>query len=176
MLSISVTTRARRDGEHDGVHYHFRTQDEFAEAMRGMMAHSLESAGVFGRCYGTPRAPVEAARAAGPDVAVDIDWQGFRQLSAALSGDVVGLFILPPSLADLEARLRKRGDSVENIARRMAEAHTEMSHAPEFDHVLVNDDFEQSVAAASAVLQAARLATSRQRGLANFLTELGSGT
>ncbi len=171
-LSISVTTRARRDGEQEGVHYHFRTQPEF-EAMRGSGA-LLESAGVFGRWYGTPRAPVEAALAAGRDVAFDIDWQGFRQLRAALPGDVVGLFILPPSLAHLEARLGKRGDRAEDIARRMSEAHTEMSHASEFDHVLVNEDFERAVAAAGAVLHSARLATSRQLGLNSFLAGLGT--
>jgi guanylate kinase len=171
-LSISVTTRARREHEQDGVHYHFRTRDEF-EAMRASGA-LLESAGVFGRWYGTPRAPVEAALTAGRDVVFDIDWQGFRQLRDALPGDVVSLFILPPSLAELEARLHRRGDDADEVARRMAEAKAEMSHAPEFDHVLVNEDFERSVAAARAVLHAARLATSRQSGLAALLAGLGA--
>jgi len=107
-------------------------------------------------------------------MAFDIDWQGHRQLRAALPGDVVSLFILPPSLAELEARLRKRGDSTDAIARRMAGAHAEMSHAPEFDHVLVNTDFDRTLAATRAVLHAARLATPRQHGLAAFLAGLGA--
>ena len=167
-LSISATTRTPRPGEQDGVHYHFRTQPEFdAMVQRGEL---LEWAGVFGRSYGTPRAPVEAALAAGYDMVFDIDWQGSRQLRAAMPQDVGGLFVLPPDVAELEARLRKRGgDSEETIALRMAKARDEMSHAPEFDHVLVNHDLTQSVEAARAVLHAARLATSRQTGLAGFL-------
>jgi guanylate kinase len=167
-LSISATTRTPRPGEQDGVHYHFRTQPEFdAMVQRGEL---LEWAGVFGRSYGTPRAPVEATLAAGYDMVFDIDWQGSRQLRAAMPQDVVGLFVLPPDVAELEARLRKRGgDSEETIALRMAKARDEMSHAPEFDHVLVNHDLAQSVEATRAVLHAARLATSRQTGLAGFL-------
>jgi guanylate kinase len=172
-LSVSVTTRARREHEQDGVHYHFRTETEF-EAMRQGGA-LLESAGVFGRWYGTPRAPVEAALATGRDMAFDIDWQGFHQLRAALPDDVVSLFILPPSLAELEARLHRRGDRPDEVARRMAEAQTEMSHAPEFDHVLVNTDFDRALAACRAVLHAARLATVRQVGLAAFLGGLDAG-
>ena len=167
-LSISATTRPPRPGEQDSIHYHFRTQPEFdAMVARGEL---LEWAGVFDRSYGTPRAPVEAALAAGLDMVFDIDWQGSRQLRAAMPQDVVGLFVLPPDIAELEARLRKRGgDSEEAVALRMAKAREEMSHAPEFDHVLVNHDLEHSVEAARAVLQAARLATSRQTGLAGFL-------
>ena len=172
-LSISVTTRARRPDEADGVHYFFRTPAEF-EMMRGT-GELLESATVFGRSYGTPRAPVEAALAAGRDMVFDIDWQGHRQLREALPGDVVGLFILPPSLAELEARLRRRGGIPDaELARRMQGSQAEMSHAPEFDYVLVNEDFNASVAAARAVLQAARLAALRQRGLAAFLAGLGA--
>ncbi len=170
-LSISATTRAPRPGEENGVHYHFRTQPEFdAMVARGEL---LEWAGVFGRSYGTPRAPVEAALAAGLDMVFDIDWQGSRQLRAALPQDVVGLFVLPPDIAELEARLRKRGgDTEEAVALRMAKAREEMSHAPEFDHVLVNHDLDRSVEAARAVLHAARLATARQTGLAGFLTAM----
>jgi guanylate kinase len=167
-LSVSVTTRAPRPGEEDGTHYLFRSQQVFDTMVReGAL---LEWAGVFGRSYGSPRAPVEAALARGQDIVFDIDWQGHRQLRAALPGDVVGLFILPPSLDALEARLHGRGgDSPAEIAHRMAQARDEMSHAPEFDHVLVNDDFDQAVAQTRAVLQAARLATSRQTGLRGFL-------
>jgi guanylate kinase len=113
---------------------------------------------------------VLAALAAGRDVAFDIDWQGSRQVRAALPGDVVGLFILPPSVAELDRRLRQRGgDSEAEIAKRMAKAHDEMSHAGEFDHVLVNDDLDESIAQTRAVLHAARLATHRLVGLQGFL-------
>ena len=167
-LSVSVTTRAPRPGEHEGVHYHFRTQDEFARMVEA--GDLLEWAHVFGRGYGSPRAPVEQALAAGRDVVFDIDWQGHRQMLAALPGDVVGLFILPPSLRELEARLRARGtDNEEEIARRMAKAQSEISHAGEFGHVLVNRDFRTSVSAAQAVLHAARLETRRLTGLAGFM-------
>jgi len=171
LLSVSVTTRAPRPGEAEGVHYFFRSPGEFAAmAAEGAL---LEWAEVFGRGYGTPRAPVEAALARGQDVMFDIDWQGYRQLRAALPGDVVGLFILPPSLGELEARLRARGaDGAPEIARRMAAARAEISHAGEFDYVLVNEAFDRSVAATRAVLDAARLATHRQTGLAGFMETL----
>jgi guanylate kinase len=134
----------------------------------------LESARVFGRhWYGTPRQPVEKALRAGMDVVFDIDWQGHRQLQAALPDDVVGVFILPPSLRELEARLRARaGDHAGEIARRMALAREEISHWPEFAHVVVNDDLKQTVDAVHAVLRAARLATSRQAGLGEFVARL----
>lgn len=167
-LSVSVTTRAPRPGEEEGVHYFYRSHAEFERmAAAGEL---LEWANVFGRGYGSPRAPVEAALAEGRDVVFDIDWQGHRQMRAALPGDVVGLFILPPSLRELEARLRARGqDNEEEIARRMAKAQSEISHAAEFDHVLINRDFRTSVSAAQAVLHAARLATHRLTGLAAFM-------
>jgi guanylate kinase len=167
--SISVTTRPARRGETDGVHYHFVDQAEFDR-----MADSgelLEWARVLGRhCYGTPRAPVQAALAAGDDVIFDIDWQGFRQLRDALPDDVVGVFIMPPSLSVLESRLRARaGDDVAEIARRMQLALDEISHWPEFDHAVVNDELGHSVPAVRAILHAARLATARQPGLAAFV-------
>ncbi len=170
-LSVSVTTRAPRPGEQDGVHYHFIAQPEYDAMVRD--GALLEWAGVFGRSYGSPRAPVEAALAAGRDVVFDIDWQGHRQMQAALPGDVVGLFILPPSRAELERRLRGRGtDSDETIAKRMAQAWDEISHAAEFDHVLVNDDFDAALAGIRAVLQAARCARPRLTGLDAFLATL----
>jgi guanylate kinase len=167
-LSVSVTTRAPRPGEIDGVHYHFVSQDRFdAMAREGAL---LEWAGVFGKSYGTPRAPVMAALAQGRDIAFDIDWQGHRQLGAALPGDVVGVFILPPSMAELERRLRSRGTDPEPmIARRMEEARAEMSHAGEFDHIIVNDTLDDAIARTRAVLAAARCATSRLTGLDGFL-------
>ncbi len=172
-LSVSVTTRAPRAGEIDGVHYHFQTQDAFDLLVRSNGL--LEWARVLGRhCYGTPRAPVEAALAAGLDMVFDIDWQGHRQLRAALPDDVVGVFILPPDLATLEARLRARaGDDDAEIARRMRLAHDEISHWSEFDHVVVNDDLDRAVAAVRAILHAARTATPRQTGLPEFVHGLG---
>jgi len=174
LLSVSVTTRAPRPGEQEGVHYYFRSPEEFDRmAAAGEL---LEWAHVFGRGYGSPRGPVERALAAGQDVVFDIDWQGFRMLRAALPEDVVGLFILPPSLAELEGRLRARAsDRPEEIARRMAQAQSEMSHAAEFDHVLVNHDLAESVAAARAVLHAARTQTRRLVGLADFMATLQAG-
>ena len=170
-LSISATTRAARPGERDSVHYHFRTQAEFdAMAASGAL---LEWAMVFGRSYGTPRAPVERALAAGRDVVFDIDWQGHRQLRKALPADVVGVFILPPSLAALESRLQGRaGDTPAEIPRRMDAARSEMSHWAEFDHVVVNADLDHAIADVRAVLQAARTARGRQPGLAAFVDGL----
>ncbi len=169
-LSVSITTRAMRTGEADGVHYHFREQASFdATIAEGGF---LEHAGVFGRSYGTPRAPVEAWLAQGHDVVFDVDWQGHRQIRAALPQNVVGLFILPPSRAALVARLSGRGDPPEAIARRMVHAGDEMSHAGEFDHVVVNDDFAATVAEVRAVLHAARLARRRLVGLYDFLGEV----
>jgi len=172
-LSISVTTRPPRRGEQDGLHYHFRNQTEFD----ALVAEDklLEWAHVFGRSYGTPRAPVEQALAEGCDVIFDIDWQGHHQIRAALPEDVVGVFVLPPSLGDLEVRMRARGDVDDReIERRLAAARAEITHWPEFDHVLVNDAFDDAVASVRAILQAARFATPRQVGLAAFVSALGS--
>jgi guanylate kinase len=170
--SISVTTRAPRRGETDGVHYHFRDQAEFDRMVAA--GELLEWAQVLGRhSYGTPRAPVEQALDAGRDVVFDIDWQGHRQLRAALPHDVVGVFILPPSLATLEARLRSRaGDDEAEIARRMALARDEISHWSEFDHVVVNQDLAAAIEAVRCVLHAARSATVRLRGLEGFVASL----
>ncbi len=172
-LSISVTTRPPRPGEVDGVHYHFRDQVTFEDAVAA--GGMLEWATVLGKySYGTPRAPVEAALAAGRDMVFDIDWQGHRSLCAALPGDVVGVFVLPPSLAELEARLRTRGgEDAEEIARRMDLARDEISHWTEFDHVVVNELFEDVVAQLRCILRAARCATARQLGLAGFVAGLG---
>ena len=163
-VSVSVTTRAPRPGEQEGVHYYFRDQATFDALVRD--GALLEWAEVFRQRYGTPRAPVEAAMAAGRDLVFDIDWQGHRKLRAALPGDVVSVFVLPPSLAQLEARLRKReSDDAGEVLRRMEAARTEISHWLEFDHVVVNDDFDAALAAVRAVLHAARSAVSRQVNL-----------
>ena len=169
-LSVSMTTRAPRDGETDGEHYHFRDQATFD--MTAAADGFLEHAGVFGRSYGSPRAPVEHWLDHGHDVVFDIDWQGHRQVRAALPGRVVGLFILPPTRAALESRLTQRGDTASAIAGRMARATDEMSHAGAFDHVVVNDDFATALAQARAVLHAARLARARLSGLDRFLGAL----
>lgn len=170
-LSVSATTRAPRPGERDGVDYHFTDRAGFdAMVEAGAM---LEHATVFGRSYGTPRAPVEAALAAGRDVAFDIDWQGHRLVRSALPSDTVGVFLLPPSLEALQARLHGRqGDSADEIARRMAAARDEISHWEEFDHVVVNRILAQAVAAVRSVLHAARCARVRQPGLAGFVAGL----
>ncbi len=158
-LSISVTTRERRPGEKEGKHYYFISQERFdAMAAAGEL---LEYARVFGRSYGTPRAPVEAALKAGRDVLFDIDWQGFRQLRATLGDDVVGVFIRPPSLEVLRNRLTKRGDSPEQVASRMAHAEAEISHAPEFDYIVENRDLDVALADIRAILRASRLQTRR---------------
>jgi guanylate kinase len=170
-LSVSWTTRAPRAGEEEGVHYHFRPQAAFdALVAEGGF---LESAHVFQRSYGSPRAPVQAWLDAGHDVVFDIDWQGHRHLRQALPGRVVGLFILPPSAAALRERLTKRGDTAKAVEGRMAAAADEMSHAGEFDHVIVNDDFATALAQAQAVLAAAACARSRLPGLAATLAALG---
>jgi guanylate kinase len=166
-LSVSVTTRAPRPGEQDGVHYHFRDMAEYhAMIARGDL---LEHAMFLGRGYGTPRAPVEAALAEGRDVLFDIEWQGHRQLKSSMPADVVSIFLLPPSMAELEKRLQLRGqDGPEEIMKRMAAAREEISHWDEFDHVLINQDFAATVAAARAILHAARSTRARQPGMAGF--------
>ncbi len=162
--SISVTTRAPRPGEEEGVHYYFRDMPTFRRMAEA--GELLEWAEVFGRGYGTPRAPLEAALAAGRDVILDIDWQGHRLMRQAMAGDVVGLFVLPPSLEELEARLRgRKTDGDAEIAARMKAAMGEMSHWPEFDYVLVNDDLDKAVAEARSVLVASRLARARRKDL-----------
>jgi len=160
--SVSVTTRAARPGEVDGVHYRFVTADTFAALERNgeLLEWARVLRGTHG--YGTPRAPVEAALAAGNDVLFDIDWQGFRQLRDRLPGDVVGVFILPPGLDVLEQRLRARGDDPPEVDRRMREAREEISHWQEFDFVVVNDELDRAVEEVRSILRAARVATPRQ--------------
>ena len=170
-LSVSVTTRAPRPDERDGVHYFFRDEAAFeALVERGEL---LEWAEVFGRRYGTPRAPVVKALEAGRDVVFDIDWQGHRLLRAALPSDIVGVFVLPDAWTSLAERLAGRGDAEALIAERMQHAAAEIAHWPEFDHVVVNRDLPGSIRAVREILHAARLATARQAGLAEFVAGLG---
>lgn len=171
-LSVSATTRAARPGETEGVHYHFRTHAEFQRMEAA--GEMLESATVYGRRYGTLRAPVLAALAAGRDVLFDVDWQGHLLLRERLPGDVVGVFLLPPSLGELERRLRVRGqDGDEEIAHRMAAAREDVSHWSEFDHVLVNREFADTVAIVRGILAAARTRRERNPWLAGFVETLG---
>lgn len=172
-LSVSATTRQPRAGEVDGVHYHFLSEAAFADAERN--GELLEWARVLQgtHAYGTPRRPVEEALAAGQDVVFDIDWQGHLQLRDKMRADVVSIFVLPPSLAVLEQRLRTRaGDDDAEIARRMRLARSEISHWADFDHVVVNDDLDAAIEAVRSILHAARLSTARQTGLGAFIHAL----
>ena len=170
-MSVSVTTRRPRPGEIDGSDYHFISKDEFA-AMRDA-GGLLEWAEVFGNYYGTPRKPVDEALARGRDVLFDIDWQGTQQLAQAMEDDLVRIFILPPSAEDLRVRLIKRAQDTSSIvAKRMAEASREISHWPEYDYVIVNDEVETAHAQIAAILTAERLKRRRRTGLTNFVREL----
>jgi guanylate kinase len=170
-VSVSVTTRARRSSEIDGKHYHFITRPRFdAMVARGEL---LEHASVFGHFYGTPRAPVEAALASGRDIVSDIDWQGTQQLKQSIRADLVSVFVLPPSMAALEQRLKTRAqDSDDVVQARMAKSADEMSHWPEYDYVFINHDIEQSVEQVQAILTAERVRRERLLGLAEFVNRL----
>ncbi len=173
-LSVSATTRAARPGELEGVHYFFRSQDQFDAMVEA--GEFLEYAKFIGRSYGTPRAAVESSLAAGRDVLFDIEWQGHRQLRERLPGDVVGVCLLPPSMAELERRLRGRAqDSEAEIARRLVAAKDEIAHWSDFDHVLVNRDFDRTVAEVRAILHAARNTRARQPWLPEFIDTLMQG-
>ncbi|MGX9964582.1 guanylate kinase [Roseomonas sp. F4] len=170
-LSVSATTRAPRPGELEGVHYFFRTPEQFDAMVEA--GEFLEYAKFIGRSYGTPRAAVEASLAAGRDVLFDIEWQGHRQLRERLPGDVVGICLLPPSMAELERRLRGRAqDSEAEISRRLIAAKDEIAHWADFDHVLVNRDFDRTVAEVRAILHAARNTRARQPWLPEFIAGL----
>jgi guanylate kinase len=170
-MSVSVTTRKPRPGEVDGKDYHFISKDAFERMVAA--SELLEWADVFGNLYGTPREPVEVALAAGRDMLFDIDWQGTQQLAQAMKEDLVRLFILPPAPDVLRERLIKRAqDSSAIIAKRMAEAAHEISHWPEYDYVVVNDNLEMAHQQVLAILTAERLKRRRQLGLAEFVREL----
>ncbi|WP_421723311.1 guanylate kinase [Bauldia sp.] len=154
-LSISVTTRPRRPSEVDGVHYHFIDRPRFTVMRSG--GELLESAEVHGNLYATPRASVEQALAAGRDVLFDIDWQGTQQLKAAMPDDLVAVFVLPPSMRELRARLERRAeDSSEVIEQRLANARSEMEHWREYDYVIVNHDLQTSNETVQRILAAER--------------------
>ena len=173
-MSVSVTTRKPRPGEVEGRDYYFTDAAGYARMeARGDL---LEGARVFGNSYGTPRAPVEDAIHDGRDVLFDIDWQGAQQLAEKMAGDLVRVFILPPSGAALEERLRNRAqDPPDVVARRMAEASAELSHWAEYDYVLVNENLDESLAGLRAILTAERLKRDRQSGLSAFVRGLQKG-
>ncbi len=173
-MSVSMTTRTRRPGERDGVDYHFVDLTTFNLMVN--RREFLEYAKVFDNYYGTPRSTVEAELSAGRDVLFDIDWQGTQTLKQAARDDLVSIFILPPSTAELERRLRTRArDSADEVVRRMSRAADEMSHWPEYDYVIVNCALEESVARVRAILWAERLRRQRQPGLAEFVKRLREG-
>jgi guanylate kinase len=170
-LSVSVTTRPKRRGEIDGRDYHFINRARF-DAMVAS-AELLEWAEVFGHRYGTPRQPVITALRAGRDVLFDIDWQGTQQLREKARDDLVSVFILPPSVRELERRLKTRAqDSRDVIGQRMAKAAGEMSHWPEYDYVIVNKDKNHAFAEVRAILAAERLKRERQIALSDFVRSL----
>ena len=173
-MSVSATTRPKRPGEVEGRDYFFTGEEDFRLMVNRQ--ELLEHATVFGHLYGTPRKPVEDAMAAGRDVLFDIDWQGTQQLREAARADLVSVFILPPSLPELERRLRSRAqDSAEIVAQRMAKAADEMSHWPEYDYIVVNREIADSVARVEAILTAERLRRERQIGLGDFVRFLREG-
>jgi guanylate kinase len=173
-LSVSVTTRLPRLGEVEGRDYYFIDRRRLDEMVA--QGELLEHATVFGHSYGTPRRSIEEALAAGRDVVGDVDWQGAQQLTESVPHDLVSVFVLPPSLAALEARLSARAqDSAAVVASRMAKSAEEMSHWSEYDYVIVNSDVDESVAQVRAIVTAERLRRKRQLGLADFVNRLRAG-
>jgi guanylate kinase len=170
-LSISVTTRPKRRGEIDGRDYHFVDRARFDEMIAG--GELLEWAEVFGHRYGTPRQPVTKALQAGRDVLFDIDWQGTQQLRKKEGADLVSVFILPPSVRQLERRLKRRArDSKDVIRSRMAKAAGEMSHWDEYDYIIINHKIDRALAELRAILAAERLKRERQIGLSDFVRRM----
>lgn len=173
-FSVSATTRAPREGEVDGKHYHFKTAEAFSKMVsEGEM---LEYARVFDNQYGSPIAPVEAALADGRDIIFDVDWQGGQQIAAsALAADVVSIFVLPPSIAELEQRLIARAqDSAEVVARRMAQSGDEISHWADYDYLIVNDEFDLAFDRLKAIVLAERQKRTRRPDLEVFVKGLNA--
>jgi guanylate kinase len=170
-LSVSVTTRAQRPGEINGQHYHFIDKTKFDQMVK--QNDLLEWATVFGNSYGTPRGPVEATLKAGRDMLFDLDWQGTQQMRQRAREDLVSVFILPPSVPELERRLHTRAqDDEATIKGRMAKAGDEMSHWPEYDYVIINRDLQHSLNEIRSILAAERLKRERQVGLIEFVRGL----
>ncbi len=170
-LSVSVTTRPRRPSEIDGVHYHFQTRREF-EMLRAN-DELLEWAEVHGNLYATPRAPAETAMADGRDMLFDIDWQGAEQLREKMQGDIVSVFILPPSMKALKERLKRRAeDEAEIIEARLKNAREEIEHWRDYDYVVVNEDLDTAFTEVRAIVAAERLRRDRRPGLFDFVSGL----
>ena len=173
-MSVSATTRPRRPGEAEGKDYYFVDEEKFKiDINKGLF---LEYARVFDHYYGTPLGLVQKFLSSGCDVLFDIDWQGTQQIKAKARDDLVSIFVLPPSTAELEKRLITRAqDSAEVVAGRMARAADEMSHYPEYDYIIVNHDLDQSIDAVHTILKAERLRRSRQASLTEFMKQLREG-
>lgn len=170
-LSVSVTTRQRRGSEIEGVHYHFRTRPEFEFLKENQ--ELLEWAEVHGNFYATPRKPAERAMAEGRDMLFDIDWQGAVQLKEKMRGDIVSIFILPPSMTELKTRLQRRAEDAQAaIARRLANAKLEIEHWREYDYVVINDDLDRAFSEVRAIVMAERLRRDRRPGLFQFVSSL----
>ncbi|ASS53611.1 guanylate kinase [Rhizobium leguminosarum] len=170
-LSVSVTTRQRRPSEVEDVHYHFKSVREF-ERLRDSDA-LLEWAEVHGNFYGTPREPVEQAMAEGRDMLFDIDWQGAQQLQEKMSADVVSIFVLPPTMTELQSRLHRRAeDSEEVIQTRLANSRAEIAHWREYDYVIINDDLNAALDAVQSIVKAERLRRDRRHGMFDFVRAL----
>ncbi len=173
-MSVSVTTRPPRPGEVDGVHYHFIDQAEFDRMVED--GELLEWAVVFGNSYGTPKAQIKAGLKAGQDFLFDIDWQGTQQLYQRMETDVVRVFLLPPSIEELEARLRGRAKDSDDVIRdRMSRAISEISHWDGYDYVVINDDLDDCFAKVQTILNAERMGRARQTGLVDFTRNLMAG-
>jgi guanylate kinase len=172
-LSISVTTRPKRASETEGKDYFFIDDTTFSQLVD--KEELLEHAHVFGYNYGTPRASIEKQLASGKDVLFDIDWQGTQQLKQISTGDLVSVFLLPPTFEALEERIHKRGEDRHDMVKlRMSKAVDEMSHWAEYDYVIINNTLEESIQAVRSIIQAERLKRRRQLGLARFVNSLKS--
>jgi len=170
-ISVSVTTRERRQSEIEGVHYHFVSKREF-ERLRDSDS-LLEWAEVHGNFYGTPREPVEVAMSEGRDMLFDIDWQGAQQLQEKMGADIVSIFILPPTMAELQSRLHRRAeDSEEVIQTRLANSRSEIAHWREYDYIIINEDLNTAFDSVQSIVKAERLRRDRRHGLFDFVNEL----
>ena len=173
-MSVSATTRQPRPGETDGEDYYFISKNKFTDMIDE--DEFLEHAKVFDNFYGTPRAPVEQALGDGRDVVFDIDWQGAQQLTQAAADDLIKIFILPPNMVELEKRLRTRAqDSDEVIAKRMSKSENEISHWPEYDYVIVNEDVDVAMNELRTIVASERMRRRRQPWLGGFVKSLTTG-
>ncbi|KIQ01532.1 guanylate kinase [Agrobacterium tumefaciens] len=170
-LSVSVTTRPRRQSEIDGIHYNFITKRDFERMRDG--EELLEWAEVHGNFYGTPREPVEMAMAEGKDMLFDIDWQGAEQLQDKMKADIVSIFILPPTMTELQSRLHRRAEDTEEVIQtRLANSRSEIEHWRDYDYVILNDDLQAAFEAIEAIVKAERVRRDRRHGMFDFVREL----